>query len=189
VDLGTVVAAADGQVIDSDHQNAPFGEHPRRARIKVGIVFDESVHIPTAVGIVRAQQEPLSCANVVNGQVLRSTDLFVQDLDDPCWTNHRVNGEFVHSRRPSNEVDWRVDVSTTVDAERKVRDGRGVTSVEMLRLPQFNARVARILNHAISDSNCKVDPPVTTKNNVLRFHPALDLACRLAIRGPGLLVR
>src|SRR5262249_44465347 len=48
VDLGTFIAATDRQVINSDHPNPSFGEHPRRTRIKVGVVFDESVHIPTA---------------------------------------------------------------------------------------------------------------------------------------------
>src|SRR5262245_44190210 len=56
VDLGTFIAAPNRQVIDSDHPNPALCEHPGRAQIKVGIVFDESVHIPTAARVVRAQQ-------------------------------------------------------------------------------------------------------------------------------------
>jgi hypothetical protein len=56
VDLGTFIAAANRQVIDSDHPNPPLGEQPRSARIKVGVVFDETVHIPTTGGVICSQQ-------------------------------------------------------------------------------------------------------------------------------------
>jgi hypothetical protein len=56
VNLGAILAAANRQVIYSNHPNPTFGEHPRRARIKVGVVLDKSVHIPAAGGVVRAEQ-------------------------------------------------------------------------------------------------------------------------------------
>jgi hypothetical protein len=71
-------------------------------------------------------------------------------------------------------MDRRVDVGTSVDAERKLGNGRGVASVEMLRLFQLNARIARIVNHLVTDPDCNVDPPITArrsvKNSVLGFH-------------------
>jgi hypothetical protein len=90
-------------------------------------------------------------------------------------------------------MDRGVDMGTTVDAERKVRDGRGVTSVEMLRLLQLNAGVARIVHHFIPNPDCKVDPPVTTsrsvKNDIVRFHQAWTSSAASAIRNPGFFAR
>ena len=94
-----------------------------------------------------------------------------------------VNGECVHSRRSSNEVDRRVDVCTGVNSERKLGDGCGVASVETLRLLQLDAGVARIVNHLMSDSDCKVDPAVTrrsVKNDVLALHASVDLVRSLS---------
>jgi hypothetical protein len=53
-----------------------------------------------------------------------------------------------------------------VDAKRKLGDGGRVAPVETLRLPQFDAGIAGIVNHLISDPDCKVDPPIMTRRLV-----------------------
>jgi hypothetical protein len=54
-----------------------------------------------------------------------------------------------------------------------------VASIEMLRLPQLDARVSRIVNHLMSDSDCEIDPPITTRRSArkgaLGVHASLDL--------------
>jgi hypothetical protein len=72
-----------------------------------------------------------------------------------------------------NEVNRRIHMGTRMDAKRKLGDGCRVASVETLRLPQFDARIAGIVDHLVSDPDSKVDPPVITRRPVKKDVPGV----------------